>query len=54
MLDVKDDPLGPTADPVLRVLASPEEDEHADDPLRTYLREIHEVNQLPARDQLNL
>ena len=51
MLDVKDDPLGPTADPVLRVLASPEEDEHADDPLRTYLREIHEVNLLTARDE---
>jgi RNA polymerase primary sigma factor len=51
MFNVKDDPPGPMADPALRLLGPSEEDEHADDPLRTYLREIHEVNLLTARDE---
>ena len=51
MFNVKDDPVGPMADPALRALGSNEDEEHADDPLRTYLREIHEVNLLTARDE---
>ena len=51
MFNVKDDPSGPMVDPALRVLGPSEDEEHADDPLRTYLREIHEVNLLTARDE---
>src|SRR5215216_4317791 len=52
MLKVNDDLLSRPVDPVLRALAPGDgEDESSDDPLRTYLREIHEVNLLTARDE---
>src|SRR5690242_14067530 len=52
MFEVRDDPLAPPADPVLRALASIQDDgDTSDDPLRAYLREIHEVNLLTARDE---
>jgi RNA polymerase primary sigma factor len=52
MFEVKDDLLpAPTVAPVLPVSAAEDDSEAADDPLRTYLREIHEVNLLTARDE---
>ena len=52
MFNVKDDLLVRPVDPVLRALAPVEGDEeNSDDPLRAYLREIHEVNLLTARDE---
>jgi RNA polymerase primary sigma factor len=52
MFNVKDDLLVRPVDPVLRALAPIEGDEeNSEDPLRAYLREIHEVNLLTARDE---
>jgi RNA polymerase primary sigma factor len=52
MFKVSDDLLTRTADPTLPSFSQGEEDEESsDDPLRTYLREIHEVNLLTARDE---
>ena len=52
MINVKDDLLASPTEPTLRaVVVSEEEEEGSDDPLRTYLREIHEVNLLTARDE---
>src|SRR5919197_935769 len=52
MFNVPDDLLVRPVDPVLRALAPIEGDEeNSEDPLRAYLREIHEVNRLTARDE---
>ena len=52
MFEVKDDLLpAPPVAPVLPVSSADDDSEAADDPLRTYLREIHEVNLLTARDE---
>jgi RNA polymerase primary sigma factor len=52
MFEVKDDFLpAPPVAPVLPVSVAEDDSEAADDPLRTYLREIHEVNLLTARDE---
>jgi RNA polymerase primary sigma factor len=52
MFKVSDDLLSRPVDPTLSALAQSEDDEDSsDDPLRTYLREIHEVNLLTARDE---
>ena len=52
MINVKDDLLASPTEPVLRaVVVTEDEEEGSDDPLRTYLREIHEVNLLTARDE---
>jgi RNA polymerase primary sigma factor len=52
MINVKDDLLASPTEPALRaVVVTEEEEEGSDDPLRTYLREIHEVNLLTARDE---
>ena len=56
MFEVKDDlyaPLSaPVAAPPVAVVPPPEEDpDVSDDPLRAYLREIHEVSLLTARDE---
>jgi RNA polymerase primary sigma factor len=52
MFNVKDDLSARPVDPVLRALAATDGDEESsDDPLRAYLREIHEVHLLTARDE---
>jgi RNA polymerase primary sigma factor len=52
MFSVKDDVLVPPPDPVLKVLASPEQEiDSVEDSLRAYLREIHEVDLLTAKDE---
>src|SRR4030081_3333208 len=46
----EEDSLGP-APPIVPPEPLPDEDDSGDDPLRTYLREIHEVNLLTAADE---
>lgn len=52
MFDVKDDLPALPLDPLTNPSSPPDDDDDgADDPLRTYLREIHEVSLLTARDE---
>jgi RNA polymerase primary sigma factor len=48
---VNEDMLAPAADPTLPPIVPLDDGESNDDPLRTYLREIHEVTLLTARDE---
>jgi RNA polymerase primary sigma factor len=52
MFEVKDDLSARPTAPVLQTVPPAEEEtDNSDDPLRAYLREIHEVNLLTARDE---
>src|ERR671922_1592667 len=47
----EEDSLGGLAPTIVLPEPLPDEDDSGDDPLRTYLREIHEVNLLTAADE---